>query len=35
MLGAPEYLGSEVEVRFDMPDPSDVAEACGVVVHKK
>jgi hypothetical protein len=35
VLGVPEYLGSEVEVEFDMPDPSDVADACGVIVHKK
>lgn len=35
MLGVPEYLGSEIEVEFDMPESNDVADSCGVIVHKK
>lgn len=35
ILGVPEYLGSDIEVQFDMPEPNDVADSCGVLVHKK
>ncbi len=35
VLGVPEYLGAEVEVQFDLPDSNDVADTCGVIVHKK
>lgn len=35
IIGIPERLGTQVEAQFDMPDPSEVAEACGVLVHKK
>jgi len=35
IIGVPEYLGTQIQVEFDMPDPGVVAEACGVVVHKK
>lgn len=35
LIGVPEYLGSEIEVEFDMPSPSDVADVCGVAVYPK
>jgi hypothetical protein len=35
IVGVPEYLGAEIEAEFDMSPPDDVAEACGVVIHKK
>ncbi len=35
IIGVPEYLGAEVEVEFDMPDPNEVAETCAVLWHKK
>lgn len=34
VIGVPQYLGSEVVMQFDMPDATDVAEACGVIWHK-
>jgi hypothetical protein len=35
ILGVPERLGSEIEAEFNMPDPSEVAGACGIGTHKK
>jgi hypothetical protein len=35
ILGLDEASAGEVQIQFDMPDPTPVAEACGVVVHKK
>jgi hypothetical protein len=35
IIGVPEYLGAEIQVEFDMPEPGDVAEVCGVVWHKR
>lgn len=35
MIGLQQFLGGEVEMEFDMPDPSEVGEACGVIWHKK
>jgi hypothetical protein len=29
-----EYLGGEIVMQFDMPDPTEVAEACGAIWHK-
>ena len=34
VVGMEEFLGSEVVVRFDLPEYSDVLEACGVIWHK-
>jgi hypothetical protein len=34
VIGLDEYLGAEVVMQFDMPDPTDVADACGVIWHK-
>lgn len=30
-----EFVGGEIVMQFDMPDPDSVAEACGVVVHRR
>jgi hypothetical protein len=35
VVGIPERLGTLIEAQFDMPDPSEVAQACGVAAHKK
>jgi hypothetical protein len=34
IIGVPEYLGAEIQVEFDLPDPSEVAETCAVAWHK-
>lgn len=34
VMGVREYLGDGIQLEFDLPDSSDVAEACGVIVHK-
>jgi hypothetical protein len=35
IIGVPEYLGAQIQVEFEMPEPTVVAEVCGVVLHKK
>jgi hypothetical protein len=35
VIGVPEYLGAQIQVEFEMPEPSVVGEVCGVVLHKK
>jgi hypothetical protein len=35
ILGVPEYLGAQVQMQFDLPDSTQFAEACGVIVHKR
>jgi len=35
VIAANEYLAGQVVAQFDMPDPTSVAEACGVIFHKK
>jgi hypothetical protein len=30
-----EFVGGEIVMQFDMPSPDSVADACGVVVHKR
>ena len=35
VIAVNEYLGAEVVMQFDMPDPSQVADACGLIVHRK
>jgi hypothetical protein len=35
IIGVPEYLGAQIQVEFEMPEPSIVGEVCGVVLHKK
>lgn len=34
VIGIDEYLGGEVVMQFDLPDSSEVADACGVIWHK-
>jgi hypothetical protein len=34
VLGVPEYLGGEIEMKFDLPDSTEVADACGIILHK-
>lgn len=34
VIGLQEFLGAEVVMQFDMPDATDVGEACGVIWHK-
>ena len=34
VVGIPEFLGGEAVVQFDMPDANEVADTCGVIVHK-
>jgi hypothetical protein len=29
------YLATQLVAQFDMPDPTPVAEACGVILHKR
>jgi hypothetical protein len=35
ILGVPEYMGAQVQVEFDMPNPEEVGETCGIVIHGK
>jgi hypothetical protein len=30
-----EYLGPAVVLQFDLPDPSGVADTCGIILHKR
>lgn len=34
VIGFDEYLGGEIVMQFDMPDPTEVADTCGVIWHK-
>jgi hypothetical protein len=34
VLGVPEFLGGEIVMQFDLPDSTEVAEACGIIMHK-
>lgn len=34
VIGVPEFLGGEVVMQFDMPDATEVADACGIIWHK-
>jgi hypothetical protein len=35
VLGVDEYLGAEVVIQFDFPDPTEMTDACGLLIHKK
>jgi hypothetical protein len=35
VIATDEFVGGEIVMQFDMPEPENVAEACGVVVHKR
>lgn len=34
VLGVPEFLGGEIVMQFDLPDSTEVADACGIILHK-
>jgi hypothetical protein len=35
VVAAPEYLAVQIVVQFDMPDPKEVAESCGLMIHNE
>jgi hypothetical protein len=35
VIGVNEYMGAEVVMQFDLPDPTEVADACGLLVRKQ
>jgi hypothetical protein len=35
IIGVPQYLASQVQMQFDFPDSTEVAEACGIITHKQ
>jgi len=35
VIAVNEYLAGEIVMQFDMPDPTEVADACGGLVHKR
>jgi hypothetical protein len=35
LLDVPEYLGTQVQVQFDFPESTEVADACGLIAHKR
>jgi hypothetical protein len=35
VMGVPEFLGGEVVMQFDMPEATEVADACGIISHKQ
>ena len=35
VMGVDEYLGAEIVMQFDMPDPTEMADACGLLIRKK
>jgi hypothetical protein len=34
VIAVSEYLGGEVVMQFDMPDATEAAKACGIILHK-
>lgn len=35
VISVPEYLGADVVLEFDFPDSMEVADSCGLILHKK
>ena len=35
IIGVPEYLAAQIQMQFDFPDSTEVAEACGIITHKQ
>jgi hypothetical protein len=35
VLGVNEHRGDEIVIQFDMPDPTEMADACGALIRKK
>ena len=35
ILGVSEYLAAQIQIEFDLPESTEVADACGVIEHKR
>jgi len=35
VIGVDEYMGSEIVMQFDLPDPTEMADACGLLIRKQ
>lgn len=35
VIAVDEYLGAEIVMEFDLPDPEIPADACGIILHRK
>jgi hypothetical protein len=35
VISVPEYVGGAIVMQFDMPDPTEVADTCGLILHKR
>jgi hypothetical protein len=35
VIAVDEHRGAEMVMQFDMPDPTEAADGCGLIVHKK
>jgi hypothetical protein len=35
IIGLPEYQGGEIEMQFDIPDPREVGDTCGIIRYSK
>jgi hypothetical protein len=35
VIQVPEYLGGNITMEFDFPDPTEVAGSCGLFLYKK
>ena len=35
ILGVSEYLAAQIQMQFDLPDSTAIADACGVIEHKR
>jgi hypothetical protein len=35
VIGVPEAFAAQIQMQFDFPDSTEVAEACGIITHKK
>jgi hypothetical protein len=35
VIAVDQFLAGEIAMQFDMPDPTSIADACGVIAHKK
>jgi hypothetical protein len=35
ILGVTEYLAGQIQMQFDLPDSTEVAEMCGAIAHKR
>jgi hypothetical protein len=35
VIGVPEAFAAQIQIQFDFPDSTEVAEACGIITHKR